>query len=219
MPTQRATYNRLKTSKTHRLIVIQQQGSPLPPSELAISMSATGMLLGGQSDAVLAANSTAPTSSYLQEITTEAEANASSDNPDEVVLAVPEIKRSIEKGESQKGLSSNYRVEQSTHLPKNPSEASTELELNQPAAIVHFNSQETAKNAPALAKQAAVIELAQDDLQETRKRLNQSMAMLKSEANPESPQTVANTIEVADASIAVPDTEIDGFFPSHCNFS
>ena len=175
---------------------------------LAISVGATGMLLGGQNDAVFAANSTTSTS-HLQEITTEAQTNAASDNSDEVVLAVPEIKRSVEKGETQQGLSSIYQIQQSTQLPQNLSEVSTELEINQPTVITHFDHQQTSKNSPALAKQAEVIELAQDDLQETRKRLNQSMAMLKSEANPENFQTIANTIEVADASISASDAEID----------
>ena len=170
---------------------------------LAISVGATGMLLSAQSDAVLAANSTTPTS-HLLEVATDAEGNASSDNSNAVALAVPQIKRSVEKGESQKGLSSDFRVEESTLLPENFSEGTVELSINQPTIIPNFNSQEkeAAKDSAELAKQAEVIELAQDDLQETRKRLNQSMAMLKSEANPASPQTIANTIEVADASIA-----------------
>ena len=149
----------------------------------------------------------------LLEITTEAEANASSYHANEVALAVPEIKRSVEKGESQKGLSSIYPIEASTHLPQNLSAVATEPEINQPTVIPYSNIQKkgTSKTPLPLAKQAEVIELAQDDLQETRKRLNQSMAMLKSEANPESPQAVANTIEIADASIAAPEPEDDSF--------
>ena len=173
---------------------------------LAISMSATGMLLGGQSDAVFAANSTAPTS-HLLEIASEADTDVSGDKTtNKISLAVPEIKRSLEKGESQRGLSGIYRIEESAHLP-NLSEVTTEFQLSQPTALSYSSNQEenkeTAKNSSALAKQAGVIELAQDDLQETRKRLNQSMAILKSETNSQGSQSIASTLEVADASVAV----------------
>jgi murein DD-endopeptidase MepM/ murein hydrolase activator NlpD len=175
---------------------------------LAISIGVTGILLGGQSEAVLAANSAAPGSKLL-EMTGE-----SAENPGTTAnnkLTSPAIKHEVQQGESLWQISEAYQVSPIAIATTNNINSQADLEIGQSLKIPSTGEAVTAvapvASPQTLARRSDSLDTPLGNLREARKRLQQSLAALKSEAAPVSANPTARTIEVSDASLVAEPSE------------
>ena len=170
---------------------------------LAISMSTTGILLAGQSKAVLAANS--PTSeAKLLEMAAENSENPSTTANNKLIS--PALKHEVKQGESLWQISEEYQVSPfaiaaANNLnPHAPLEVGQSLKIPSVEAAVPPNK-EVADSQPA-ARQSNSLATPLENLREARRRLQQSMAVLSAETEPTGSKGKPAAIEVSDASLA-----------------
>ena len=169
---------------------------------LAISMSATGILLADQSKAVLAANSPTP-EAKLGEMAAE-----NSENPGTTAnnkLISPALKHEVKQGESLWQISAAYKVSPFAIAASNNLNPHAPLEVGQslkiPSVEAAVPSSEAVANSQPAVRQSNSLVTPLENLRETRKRLQQSMAVLNSETASAGSQRKSAAIEVSDASL------------------
>lgn len=167
---------------------------------LAISMSAAGLGLATQSEVVLAASTVAPEAKPigLPPLGTGSSHAFQPSTPANEKPAPPAIKHEVKAGESIWQLSQEYQVKPEAIAASNQLDVQADLEVGQKLKIPSLDE---ARGKPvAGGRQAESLSPALENLRETRKRLQESLAALKTEEPQTSSLGKASVIEVSDVS-------------------
>jgi murein DD-endopeptidase MepM/ murein hydrolase activator NlpD len=187
---------------------------------LAISMGTTGLLLSSHNKAAFAANAVAAdanSNTTSLPVKTQADRESSALNPNhpspvtaDSQLIVPAIKHEVKPGESLWQLSQEYRVSPQAIAASNQLKPQANLVVGQTLKIPSLPDTPRPVSLKTLSDKTSQLEKqppqelqsSLNNLRETRKRLQQSLALLKAENANTPPLAAAKSIDVTDASQA-----------------